>query len=99
MITELKIENLECLKQQNGLSNVVIRASWRLSAVIDGVTYSIYGEECFSQPDPDNFVPVENLTKEQILSWMNLDLPKLESTLASDINIKTNSINIKPSFS
>ena len=98
MITELKIENLECVKQQDNLSNVVVRASWRLFGTVDGFTDSIYGEEYFSQPDPNNFTPLENLTKEQILGWMNLDLPKLESLLSSQIEAKTNIITIKPSF-
>ena len=98
MITELKIENLECVKQQDNLSNVVVRASWRLFGTVDGFTDSIYGEEYFSQPDPNNFTPLENLTKEQILGWMNLDLPKLESLLSSQIEAKTNMVTIKPSF-
>lgn len=98
MITELKIENLECVKQQDNLSNVVVRASWRLFGTVDGFTDSIYGEEYFSQPDPNNFTPLENLTKEQILGWMNLDLPKLESLLSSQIEAKTNMITIKPNF-
>lgn len=98
MITELKIENLECVKQQDNLSNVVVRASWRLFGTVDGFTDSIYGEEYFSQPDSNNFTPLENLTKEQILEWMNLDLPKLESLLSSQIEAKTNMITIKPSF-
>jgi len=98
MITELKIENLECIKQQDGLSNVVIRASWRLFGTVDGFTDSIYGEECFSQPDPNNFTSVENLTKEQILGWMNLDLSKIEAQLTAQIEAKNNVINIKPSF-
>lgn len=98
MITELKIENLECIKQQDGLSNVVIRASWRLFGTVNGFTDSIYGEEIFNQPDPNNFTPVENLTEEQILGWMNLDMPKLENLLSSQIQQKTNSVNIKPNF-
>lgn len=98
MITELKIENLECIKQQDNLSNVVVRASWRLFGTVDGFRDSIYGEEYFTQPDPNNFTPVENLTEEQILSWMNLDIPKLESLLASQIQQKINSVNIKPNF-
>lgn len=98
MITELKIENLECVKQQDNLSNVVVRASWRLFGTVDGFTDSIYGEEYFSQPDPNNFTPLENLTKEQILGWMNLDLPKLEALLSSQIEAKTNVINVKPNF-
>ena len=98
MIIELKIENLECIKQQDELSNVVIRASWRLFGTVNGFTDSIYGEEFFTEPDPNNFTPVENLTKEQILGWMNLDIPKLESLLSSQIQQKTNSINIKPNF-
>jgi hypothetical protein len=98
MTTQLKIENLECLKQQAGLSNVVIRASWRLFGTIDETTDSIYGEECFSQPDPNNFIPVEDLTEQEILSWMNLDIPKLEILLLSQMQDKANSINIKKNF-
>lgn len=98
MITELKIENLECIKQQDGLSNVVIRASWRLFGTVNEFTDSIYGEEFFTEPDPNNFTLLENLTKEQILGWMNLDVPKLESLLASQIEQKTNSVSIKPNF-
>jgi len=98
MTTQLKIENLECLKIQDGLTDVVIRASWRLFGTIDETTDSIYGEECFSQPDPNNFIPVEDLTEQEILSWMNLDIPKLERLLLSQMKDKANSINIKPNF-
>jgi hypothetical protein len=98
MMTKLKIENLECLKIKDGLTDVVIRASWRLFGTIGKTTDSIYGEECFSQPDPNNFIPLEDLTEQELLSWMNLDMPKLEGLLLSQMEGKTNSINVKPNF-
>jgi hypothetical protein len=98
MITQLKIENLECLKKQNGLSDIIIRASWRLYGTIDNITDSIYGEECFSQPDPNNFIPLSEVTEAQLLSWMNLDIPDLEKLLLIQMETKANSINIIPNF-
>ena len=98
MITQLKIENLECLKQQDGLSDVIIRASWRLFGTIDDITDSIYGEECFSQPDPNNFTPLADVTESQLLGWMDLDIPKLEGLLLKQMELKANSITIKPNF-
>lgn len=98
MITQLKIQNLECLKEQDGLSDVIIRASWRLYGTIDNITDSIYGEECFSQPDLNNFIPLSEVTESQLLGWMNLDIPKLEGLLLNQMELKANSVTIKPNF-
>lgn len=98
MIIQLKIENLECLKEQDGLSDVIIRSSWRLFGTIDSTTDSIYGEVCFSQPDPNNFIPLSEVTEAQLLSWMNLDIPDLERLLLIQMETKADSINIIPNF-
>ncbi len=69
--------NLEILKLQvkileNTLENVVFQADWRYTATSQDGKYveEIVGLASIPAPDPDNFIPFENLTEEVVSDWI-----------------------------
>lgn len=69
--------NLEILKLQvkileNTLENVVFQADWRYTATSQDGKYveEIVGLASIPDPDPDNFIPFENLTEEVVSDWV-----------------------------
>lgn len=68
MTTTWKIEALDVKPQDGDLTNVVITAHWRCSAVQDDKVASVYSTCSFQQPE-DSFVPYDELTEEQVIQW------------------------------
>lgn len=68
------ISSLECKTLENGLPKVVSRIQWRCEASTthEGKEYitELYGPADMPSPDPNNFTPYENLTKEQVVQWL-----------------------------
>lgn len=66
------ISALDVEKEVEGLQDVVITVHWRLRATddLDGVTSEIYGADSLSTPETDSFVSFEELTQEQVVSWL-----------------------------
>jgi hypothetical protein len=64
------IENLIVSSQLNGRQNVVLAASWRVRVTKDGIQGSAHGQINFPAPNGDKFTAYENLTEEEILSWV-----------------------------
>lgn len=84
-------EHVECYTQKNDLSNVVFLIHWRYNAQDEnGNESNQWGVTNLSDPDPDNFTAVEDLTQEKIASWIevNVDLPALQSILDDKIQEK-----------
>lgn len=48
----------------------VYTAHWTVSQEENGHTASVYGSIGFSDPDPNNFVPYNQLTEEEVLNWV-----------------------------
>lgn len=71
--TRWAIESLECVKQDQGYTDVVYNIHWRLYANDDGYSTSIYGTQLVNF-DPDSpgyqFIPYEELDEETVLSWL-----------------------------
>jgi len=68
------ISSLECKTSENGLSKVVSRIQWRCEAltIYEEKEYitEVYGPADMLPPDPNNFIPYESLTKEQVVQWL-----------------------------
>jgi len=76
------------LKKQNSpslqLNDIVIQTYWEYTGTNeDGLTGTFHGATPFSldQVDPDNFTTYENLTKEQIIGW-------IQNTIDSNLSYK-----------
>lgn len=62
---------MDCQKQEGDLANIVVTIHWRLNGQRDGLTAETYGAISLSKPtNTDNFTPYEDLTKEQVVSWL-----------------------------
>lgn len=66
------ISALDVEKQKDGLEDVVITVHWRLRATddTDGLTAETYGADALGVPDSDNFTALADLTKEQVVGWL-----------------------------
>ena len=48
----------------------VYTAHWTVNLQDQGESASAYGSVGFSDPDPTNFTPYDQLTKEQVIGWV-----------------------------
>lgn len=66
------IENVDLLDNHGGNENVVFRVVWKCTAVADnGKERSQIGVvELNPNVDPENFIAVENVTKQNIIDWV-----------------------------
>lgn len=81
----LEILRLEVKLLENELENVVFQSHWRYTGTSEDEQYieQIVGTASISAPDPDNFVPFEDLTESQVVGWVEsaVDLEKFRETL------------------
>lgn len=90
-----KIDYLDTVPSQNGLSNVVKSCRWTATALDDGtppveaLTWA-YAE--FDAPDQETFVAYESLTESAVLDWIWTKVPKaqIEASLDAEIEGKKN---------
>ena len=104
IIYNWEITAMEVILNQDGLSNVVSNIDWRLIATIENEPYmaSNYSKQYVGSPNPETFVDYENLTKEQVVSWLEstLDVEHLKENLAYQIDLQINPIvaTLNPPF-
>ena len=91
-----EITAMEVILNQDGLSKVVSNIDWRLIATVDGEKYRAekWAKQYVSAPDADTFTAYDELTKEQVISWLEsiLDVPQLKEYLAEQINLQANPV-------
>jgi hypothetical protein len=61
----------------NGLENVVVGVNWKLTGVAGEFEGEVYGYVDLADPAPENFTSWEQLTREQVVAWV-------ESSLSAD---------------
>jgi hypothetical protein len=95
------IEKLVCKASQDGLSNVVYEVHWRYvkSLTLNGEEYSVNnsGVAKLSSPDPNSFTGYDDLTKAQVVAWVQAKLGQeyitdMDSRLTSSINDKSTQV-------
>lgn len=81
----LEILRLEVKLLENELENVVFQSHWRYTGISEDEQYTeqVVGTTGISAPDPDNFVPFEDLTESQVVSWVEsaVDFEPLKENL------------------
>ena len=91
-----EITAMEVILNQDGLSNVVSNIDWRLIATVKGQPYTAlhWAKQYVSAPDADTFTAYDELTKEQVVSWLEsvLDVPQLKENLDEQINLQANPV-------
>lgn len=93
---EWVISQLNCAVESEGLANVINVIHWRYNATqVDGdKTYFLgtYGASSVEQPNPQNFIPYQDVTEEEVIGWLEQILPvddmklSLENNIALQIN-------------
>jgi hypothetical protein len=75
-----KIEALDCIINQNGLTNVIQNVHWRYIGKSNlGTSSDIYGVETLPITSPDTFTSIDLLTNEIVIVWLeNIFLDRLE---------------------
>jgi len=79
------ISQLDCAPQENNLDDVVKTIHWRYQATDGTHTTDCYGSIGVGEVDPDDFTPYADLTKDQVIAWLEtqLDVDSLQEGLAS----------------
>lgn len=91
------ISAMDCKVSQDGLSNVVSTVHWRLKAVSeDNISAETYGASTIGDPDPETFVNFEDITSEQVVSWLEdvLDIEQLHASLEAQIEAIRNPVMV-----
>lgn len=69
-----KILKLECISNQNGLENVIFHVYFEYigEQTINNILYSasLFEVIAIEEPDVNNFTPLDEVTKEQVISWI-----------------------------
>jgi hypothetical protein len=88
---EWVISQLNCAVESEGLPNVINIIHWRYNATqVDGdKTYFLgtYGASSVAQPNPQNFIPYEDVTEEEVIGWLEQILPVEDMQLSLEANI------------
>jgi hypothetical protein len=95
-MTEFKfvISALNCAVELDGLPNVINQIHWRYQAEqVDGdkVWFAeTYGVSSVGQPNPQNFVPYEDIIEAEVISWLEQILPMetMQDSLQANIALQ-----------
>ena len=73
------IQDLKIAKSSDGLTNVITKIDYRrtLKQIVNSVEYEVHYFGSFKLPsaDPQSFTEYQNLTQEQIFTWLDGILP------------------------
>lgn len=81
---EFRINYIDSLVEVGDLSDVATKIGWTYYARQDGnVVNYIEAETVLGQADPSNFIPMDNVTLDQMITWVktSVDEEQLKSRL------------------
>ena len=94
------VSQLDTAPSEDGLTDVVKVVHWRYQAEqVDGdkVWFAeTYGASSVGQPNPQNFVPYEDVTEAEVISWLEEILPvdAMQASLEANIALQINPVEI-----
>lgn len=82
-----KINAVDCYTSKDGLENVAYNVHWTFIATDGEHTASSIGVNSIGSPNPDNFTPFDQLTEEQVVSWItaSMDVEQMQANLDKQI--------------
>lgn len=88
---EWKIEQMEVYPEKNGYSNVVFNIHWRCNASDENYFATSYGTVAVIFDEKSEFVPYDDLSKNQVINWVknslgNDQVKKIEDGLLEKID-------------
>ena len=89
------ISAMDVKLSEEELKDVVTTVHWRRTAVDGEFSAESYGTCPVGSPTPEQFVSYEDLTKEEVESWLEagLDVVEIDANLAAQIELKKNPID------
>lgn len=64
------ISALDCKPQEDGKTDVVVTAHWRVDATDGTYNAGVYGTQTFTLTGEGTFTPFEDLTEDQVVGWV-----------------------------
>ena len=89
------IQQLDCVPQEDGLTDVVMTAHWSVSATDGTYTAGAYGTQSFTYTPGSPFTPYADLTQDQVVGWVQAGMgvdavialqENLDQQIANQIN-------------
>ena len=93
MITfEWSFPSFDVIKSEDGLTDVVKNINWIYWAKDGEYSSNVYGQVTLSSPDPANFIPYSEITKEWAITRVSasVDVASLEAILTANIDNQKN---------
>jgi hypothetical protein len=88
------ISACDVVLNEGTMKDVITTIHWRYNATNDGFFAETYGASAMGQPTPENFTDYNNVTKEQMVSWLEgvLDVPAMQLNLNAQIELLKNPV-------
>jgi hypothetical protein len=88
-------QSFQCIKSLDSLENVVEMIHWKYEATDNTTSGSVIGCNAFAAPTEEDFIPFQELTKAEIISWLEAvnDIDYLKSAAEHEYNQIKNSGN------
>lgn len=82
-----RINAVDCYTSKDGLEKVAYNVHWSYFATNGEHTASMIGVQSIGEPNPDNFVAFEDLTEDDVISWISasMDLEQMQVNLDKQI--------------
>lgn len=89
------ISAMDVKLSEEQMKDVVTLVHWRRVAIDGEFSAESYGTCPVGSPTPEEFVSYEDLTKEEVESWLEagLDVAEIDANLAAQIELKKNPID------
>lgn len=83
------ISACDVILDEGTMKNVITTIHWRYNAENDGVNAETYGASAVGQPTPADFTDYNDVTKEQMISWLEqvIDVPAMNANLNAQIEL------------
>jgi hypothetical protein len=101
MTTVWTISQLDCVPQEDGLTDVVVTAHWQCTANQDEYSSNVYGTASFTLEQGAGFTPYADLTQDQVLGWCwtnGVDKDATEANVEAQLEAQINPPIISPAL-
>jgi len=82
-----RINAVDCYTSKDGLEKVAYNVHWSYFATNGEHTASMIGVQSIGEPNPENFVAFEDLTEDDVISWISeaMDVEQMKANLDKQI--------------
>jgi len=89
------VNAMEVKLSEGEMKDVVTMVHWTRTAIDGEFSADTYGACSVGNPTPEAFVSYEDLTKEEVESWLeaSLDVAEIDANLLSQVELKKNPID------